>query len=187
MFYHIISDNTFFLKGVDGILNFYSGFDKKKIIISNISTYGLAIVKNNILKYPAKKVIIYVGCIKKRRILLQVIGGEGISVLLLTDLHQGDCEYSYSITLISRLCTKEKLIREILKGNNYPEDVIPTVLSQSLIKQLSAGVDIQSVSIRLGIDLKQAYSLKNNLIRRMGISTTKVQGLLLCRDILEMK
>lgn len=187
MVYLIISDNNFFLQGARDILNAASDFDRKKVIINNVSVNGLAVVKNSILKHRPKKIILNMNCIHKRRALLRLAGSFNLPVLLMSDIHKGDCTYGDNITLISCLCTRATFLREILRNDGCPTFKLPTPLSQLIIRKLSAGGSIVSVSENLGIDPKRIYLMKNNAIRRMGISTTKTQGMLLCRDILEMK
>lgn len=186
MIYHIISDNSFFLQGANGILASTSDFRKIKIAMSNISINELEVIGNSFLKNRPEKIILNVNCIHKRRVLLRLAGTFNLPVLLMSDIHQDDSLYGNNITLISCLCTREKFLREILSESIYPEFKIYSPVSQLIIRRLAAGESIQSVSKRLSIDPRKVYAIKNYTIRCMGISSTKPQGMLLCRDILEM-
>ena len=55
-----------------------------------------------------------------------------------------------------------------------------------IFKGLSAGVSVIKLAETLHITQKSVYAIKNNTIKKFGFENTKLNGFLLCRDLLEM-
>ncbi|MFS6933780.1 hypothetical protein [Klebsiella oxytoca] len=183
MIYHLISDDVFFLCGASKILK--TVVNEGSITSNNININGWKKTKKEISKKPFQKIIIYMHCFRKRRRLLRLAAAHDINVIVFTRF-KDDCDNKHNSFIKSSLCSKEDFLFSLLNGRELIEKR-QSLTSQKIIKMLSSGISISELSKKLGLSQKMIYATKNNTIRNFGLTTTKLHGLLLCRDILEMK
>lgn len=184
MIYHIISDDVFFLSGADAALR--SVIHETSIIINNINVSGWRYTRNAISKTPSQKIIIYIHCFRKRRRILRLAASHNLGVIILTKLKHSRGEVSNNSSLISSKCSKDVFLFSSLNSNPKRNYINSSKKSCNIIKMLSSGISIPDIATKLGVSPKVVYTTKNDTIRRLGITTAKLHGLLLCRDILEM-
>ncbi|HIE8867857.1 hypothetical protein SB5439_03627 [Klebsiella variicola] len=184
MIYHIISDDIFFLLGASAALKavIKEGF----IISNNINVNSWKHTRDEILKTPLQKIIIYIHCFRKRRRVLRLAASHDLSVIILTPLKLNENDTNNNSMLISPQCsTLDFLFSSLNSTSNYSYKN-GWKKSYKIIKMLSSGVSTHELSTKLGISKKMVYTIKNDTIRKLGLTTAKIDGLLLCRDILEM-
>lgn len=184
MFYHLISDDAFFLTGAVELLR--SMFNKDCIVDNNININGWKKTKEYISKTPFQKIIVYMHCYRKRRRLLRLAAAHNIEVIILTEFKDLHYDIEYNPTIISSLSSKDEFLFSLL-NNRFSTKNKGSALSYNVIKRLSTGISITELAKKLGISQKAVYATKNNTIRNLGLTPTSLHGLLLCRDILEMK
>ncbi|WP_159880930.1 MULTISPECIES: hypothetical protein [unclassified Raoultella] len=184
MIYHIISDDVFFLSGASEVLK--KVINEASIMSNNINVNGWRYTRMAISKIPSQKIIIYINCFRKRRIVLRLAAAHNLVAIIITPFRTISNDVKNNPMLISAQCSREDLLFSILNSNPKYSHKNGSKSSQNIIRRLSSGVSIPELATKLGMSQKMIYTIKNNAIRKLGLTTTKLHGLLLCRDILEM-
>lgn len=184
MIYHIISDDIFFLSGANEALR--SVIREASIISNNINIRGWKYTRNVISKNPSQKIIVYIHCFRKRRRILRLAASHNLGVIIFTKLNHSSSEINSNSTLISSKCSKDLFLLSSLSSNSNFNYSNRSKKSGNIIKMLSSGISIAEAATKLGISKKVVSTTKNETIKKLGITTAKPHGLLLCRDILEM-
>lgn len=179
---NVITDDVYFLQGARHLLNEMPG--KHAVLYNDINITGLRNLVKCFATYD-QKVILYIHCIRKRRIVLRLVAAFNLQVFVITHCKVSDSNNHKNPIIIPSFLSQKEFLQKIksAKRSDYRKS---TLRSKRIFKGLSAGVSVKELAETLNITQKAVYAIKNHTIKKFGFKSTKMNGFLLCRDLLEM-
>lgn len=179
---NIITDDVYFLQGARPLLN--EAAENHAVLYNDINASGLRAVVRSFATYD-QKVILYIHCIRKRRVLLRLVAAYNLQVFVITHCKVSDCNNDKDPMIIPSFLSKKEFLQKIksAKRSVYRKS---SQRSKRIFKGLSAGASVKDLAETLNITQKAVYAIKNHTIKKFGFKSTKMNGFLLCRDLLEM-
>lgn len=180
--FNIITDDVYFLQGIRHLLSEAS--EHHVILYNDISTSGLRAVVKSFATHD-QKVILYIHCIRKRRIILRLVAAYNLQVFVITHCKLSGCNNDKNSIIIPSFLSKKEFLQKIksAKRSVYRKS---SQRSKRIFKGLSTGASVKDLAQTLNITQKAVYTIKNHTIKNFGFKSTKINGFLLCRDLLEM-
>lgn len=179
---NIITDDAYFLQGTRHLLNKAS--KKHSVFYNDINASGLRAVAKS-LATRNQKVILYVHCIKKRRVLLRLVAAYDLQFFVITHCRLSGCDNNKSPVIIPSSSSKIEFLQKI-KSSKKGVYIENSLRSKMIFKGLSAGASVKDLAETLNMTQKTVYAVKNHTIRKFGFISTKMNDFLLCRDLFEM-
>lgn len=179
---NVISDDVYFLQGVRYLLT--DAMKNQTILYNDINKTDLRNIVDAFTG-SVQKVIVYIHSIRKRRVMLRLLAAYNLQVYVITQCNVAGCNYVHGPVMIPVHFPLKDFVQKIkpdIKNRRRKH----SLKSKKIFKGLSAGMSIKDLAERMNISPKAVYAIKNNTMRRFGIKTTKMYGVLLCRDLLEM-
>lgn len=179
---NIISDDIFFLRGAAILLNDALRHRNKLIKCYNTNEITLRNLMHT-LAHEEQKVVLYIHCIKKRRVILRLIAAYNLQAFIIIDCKKTN--QTNNPFIIPSFASKKEFIRKIstTRKKGYMKH---SLTSKIIFKSLSSGMCLGKIANKLKMNHKSVCAIKNLTLKHYGLKTTKMHGFLICRDLLEM-
>ncbi|WP_058913905.1 hypothetical protein [Entomohabitans teleogrylli] len=179
MNYYFISDDTFFLYGIQDVI-------KSRDITCSFIHPG----DDNTIFYPqpGDLVVLAVNDNSLRTHLLKTPGIMAARLVIMADIPGIRTERQVFPCLMSKGVTVKGFLRLLERAANIPVSQ-GTVSRQvmTIFNQLSHGDTVHGLSAYSRLSLKYIYRVKRNVFQEYGLTGCNSVGILLCRDMLRMK
>lgn len=178
---NVITDDVYFLQGARHLLSEAPG---NHVIYNDINTSGLRGVVKSVAT-NRQKIILYIHCFRKRRVVLRLVAAYNLQVFVVTHCKVSGFNNVRDPVIIPSFLSRKEFLQKIKSGKRHVYRK-SSLRSKKIFKGLSAGVSVKDLAETLNITQKAVYAIKNQTIKKFGINSTKMNGFLLCRDLLEM-